>query len=62
MNGITSVPNIMKIYQAVQKSLLGDLHKHIKTGDLISLLSVLESRLKMKWHCCCSSFLFISLC
>jgi hypothetical protein len=32
-------PNIMKIYQAVQKLL-----SHRQTGDLISLLSFLESR------------------
>jgi hypothetical protein len=48
LNGITSLPNIMKIYQAVQNLLLGDTHthRHTQTGDLISLLSFLESRLK----------------
>jgi hypothetical protein len=35
----------MKIYQAVQKLLEGDRHTHRQTGDLISLLSFLESRL-----------------
>jgi hypothetical protein len=35
------MPNFMKIYQAVQKLLVGDR----QTGDLISLLSLLESRL-----------------
>jgi hypothetical protein len=38
LNGITSVPNFMKIYQVLQKDR--------QTGDLISLLSFLESRLK----------------
>jgi hypothetical protein len=37
----------MKIFQAVQKSLVGD---HRQTGDLISLLSFLESRLKIIHH------------
>jgi len=41
LNGISSVPNFMKFYQAVQKLLVGD----TQTGDLISLLSFLESRL-----------------
>jgi hypothetical protein len=39
----------MKIYQAVQKLLVGDIQTHthtdIQTGVLISLLSFLESRL-----------------
>jgi hypothetical protein len=38
----------MKIYQAVQKLLVGDLQTERQTGDLISLLSFLESRLKME--------------
>jgi hypothetical protein len=48
LNGITSLPNIMKIYQAVQKLLVGHTHTHThtETGDLISLLSFLEGRLK----------------
>jgi hypothetical protein len=46
LNGITSVPNLMKIYQMVQKLLVGDTNR--QTGDLISLLSFLESRLKIK--------------
>jgi hypothetical protein len=41
-NGITSLRNIMKIYQAVQKLLVED----TQTGDLISLLPFLKSRLK----------------
>jgi hypothetical protein len=36
----------MKIYQAVQKLLVGDR----QTGDLISLLSFPESRLKLAVH------------
>jgi hypothetical protein len=41
----------MKIYQAVQKLLLGDTWTDTLTGDLISLLSLLESRLarRMCW-------------
>jgi hypothetical protein len=42
LNGITSVPNFVKIDQAVQKLLVGD----IQTGDLISLLTFLEITLK----------------
>jgi hypothetical protein len=48
----------MKIYHAVQKLLVGDTqtdinththtHTHTQTGDLISLLSFLESRIKIK--------------
>jgi len=59
LNGITSLPNIMKIYQTVQKLLVGehtDTHTHTdrQTGDLISLLSFLESRLiKGKTGRCC---------
>jgi hypothetical protein len=41
-NGITSLPDFMKIYQAVQKFLVRDR----QTGDLISLLSFFESRLQ----------------
>jgi hypothetical protein len=47
LNGITSVLNSMKIYQAVQKLLVGDTQTDRQTGDLINLLSFLESRLKM---------------
>jgi hypothetical protein len=39
--------NFMKIYQAVQKLLMGDAQTERQTGDLISLLSFLGSRLKM---------------
>jgi hypothetical protein len=53
LNGITSVPNFMKIYQAVQRLLGGgdmqtDRQTDRQIGDLISLLSFLESRLKWK--------------
>jgi hypothetical protein len=44
LNGITPIPNFMKIYQAVKKLLVGGGHR--QSGDLISLLSFLESRLK----------------
>jgi hypothetical protein len=55
LNGITSVPNFTKIYNAVQKLLVGDTHTHTytdrQTGDLISLLSFFESRLiKETWY------------
>jgi hypothetical protein len=43
LNGISYVPNFIKIYQAVQKLIAGT---HRQTGDLISLLLFLESRLK----------------
>jgi hypothetical protein len=46
LNGITSVPNFMKIYQTVPKLLVGDIQTHRQTGELISLLNFLESRLK----------------
>jgi hypothetical protein len=46
MNGITSLPNVMKIYPAVQKSLVEDIQIDTRTSDMISLLSFLESRLK----------------
>jgi hypothetical protein len=46
LNGITSVPNFVKIYKAVQKLLLGDR----QTGDLIRLLSFSENGLK---QCIC---------
>jgi hypothetical protein len=40
LNGLTSVPNFIKFYQAVQKLLVwGDR----QTGDLISLLSFFEN-------------------
>jgi len=55
LNGITSLPNIMKIYKAVQKLLVGDTQtdrqSDRQTGDLISLLSFLESRLKIMSMC-----------
>jgi hypothetical protein len=44
LNGITSVTNFMEFYQAAQKLLVGP---HRQTGDLISLLSFFESRLKI---------------
>jgi hypothetical protein len=57
-NGITSLTNIMKTYLDVQRILVGDTQtdrqtdRHTQTdrqtGDLISLLSLLETRLK---HC-----------
>jgi hypothetical protein len=40
------VPNFVKIYQAFQKLLVGDTQTDRQTGDLINLLSFLESRLK----------------
>jgi hypothetical protein len=46
LNGITSIPNFTKIYKAVQKLLVGDTQTDRQTGDLISLLSCLKSRLK----------------
>jgi hypothetical protein len=47
LNGITSVPNFIKIYHAVQKLLVGDTETQTyrQTGDLISLRSYLESTL-----------------
>jgi hypothetical protein len=36
----------MKIHQLVQKLLVGHTHTHTQAGDLISLLSFLESRLE----------------
>jgi hypothetical protein len=53
LNGITPVPNFMKIHQVVQKLLVRDTHTHThtetdgQTGDLMSLLSFLESRLNI---------------
>jgi hypothetical protein len=44
-----TLPNFTKIYQLVQKLLVGG-HADKQTGDLISLLSVLESRLETR-HC-----------
>jgi hypothetical protein len=43
LNGITSIPNFLKIYHAAQNLLVGT---HRQTGDLINVLSFLESRLK----------------
>jgi hypothetical protein len=50
LNGITSVPNFMRIYKAVQNLLVQDTHsqKDRQTGDLTSILSFLESGLKTK--------------
>jgi hypothetical protein len=47
LSGITSVSNFMKIYQAVQKLLVGT-HRQTdrQSGDSISLLSFLDSKLK----------------
>jgi hypothetical protein len=44
LNGITSLPNLMKIFQAVQK-LVGDRQTHREDGDLTSLFPFVESRL-----------------
>jgi hypothetical protein len=46
LNGITCLPIFMNVYHSVQKLLVGDR----QTGDLISLLSFLESRLKNIGH------------
>jgi hypothetical protein len=46
-NGITFLPNFMKIHRSVQILLLGDTHTHTQAGDLISLFSFLKIRLKM---------------
>jgi len=43
LNGITSLPHFIKIYQAVQKLIKGT---DRQDGDLISLFTFLESRLK----------------
>jgi hypothetical protein len=40
----------MKNYQAFQKLLMGDTQSDRQTGDLISLLSFMESRLKIDDH------------
>jgi hypothetical protein len=40
----------MKFYQEVQKLLLGNIQAERQTGDLISLLSFVESRLKSDRH------------
>jgi hypothetical protein len=46
-HGITCLSNFMKIHLPVQKSLVGgDMHTGTHTDDFISLLSLLESRLK----------------
>jgi hypothetical protein len=58
LNGITSIPNFMKIYRVIQKLLLEDTHtdrqidrhRALQTGDLISLLSFLVSRLKISYE------------
>jgi hypothetical protein len=61
LNDINSMPNFMKIYGAVQ-TLLSEAHRqtdkqtHTHTGDLISLLRFIESRLKISF-----SFLLIYL-
>jgi hypothetical protein len=51
LNDVTSVQYFIQIYQAVHKLLVGDRQTHRQedrhTSDLISLLSFLESRLKM---------------
>jgi hypothetical protein len=51
LNGITCLSDFMKMYQSVQKLLLGDtqtgIHTHTQNGDLINLLLFLESRLKI---------------
>jgi hypothetical protein len=51
LDGITPVQNFMKIYQAVQKLFVGDTVRQTQTdrqtGDLISLLSLLERRLNI---------------
>jgi hypothetical protein len=46
LNGIASIPNLIKIYEAFQKLLVGDTQTDRQTGDFVSLLSFLESRLK----------------
>jgi hypothetical protein len=56
LNDITSLLSIMKIYQAVQKLVMGHTHTHTETDrqtcDLISLLYFLESGLKIhSVHC-----------
>jgi hypothetical protein len=45
-NGIICLTNVMKIHRSVQNLLVGDRQKRV--GDLISLLSFLENRLKLK--------------
>jgi hypothetical protein len=47
MNSIIHIPNFMKMYQSVQKLLLRDTQADRQIGDLISLLSFLESKLKV---------------
>jgi hypothetical protein len=64
LNVITSVQNFMKIYQAVQKLLVGDTVRQTQTdgqtGDLISLLSLLESRLNVIHFFLCVGILYCS--
>jgi hypothetical protein len=47
LNGITSLSNFIKIYQAVQQLLMGD----TQTGDLISLFSFVVCRFKTYRKC-----------
>jgi hypothetical protein len=35
LDDITSVPNVMKIYQAAQKLLVGDTHRYTQTDRLV---------------------------
>jgi hypothetical protein len=49
LNGITSISNFVKIYQAFQKLLVEDIHTDRQTVDLVNLVSFLESRLKWKY-------------
>jgi hypothetical protein len=50
LNGINSLLNFMKIYQAVQKLLVGDTQTDRQTCDFIIPLSFLESRLKIQQY------------
>jgi hypothetical protein len=47
LKGIISQPNIMETYLAIQKLLMGG---WAETGDLVCILSFLESRLKTARH------------
>jgi hypothetical protein len=44
---LTSVPNLISFYQAVQELLVGDK----QTGDLISLITIFHNRLKTIDNC-----------
>jgi hypothetical protein len=62
LNDIASILNLLKIYQAVQKLLVGDTqtdrgtYRQTHRRDLISLLSFLESRPKCLFsHFVCSA-------